>query len=1626
MGINSVKILPIMKYLFNLLLVFFALYVNSLVGQGLSSHVDEFSGALQTSENPITVSGPNGEAFPVVFGYSGNGIGVGQNASTIGLGWNLNVPQITRFVKGVPDDAYEQALISTSYDDAGNLDGERKVSVFYGPVYFNQFPDKGDGEGDVSTLPEDAYDIHVSRISRPSVTTFEQACEEFLNAGGAFKSAYEMIVAGSQDYHFEHRMDVFQTSTRLNNLVRLGIDFDDYFVNAPGLSGALEMKFFEVASLMEGYSKVEYYDYIGQPQEETFYDIDVTDFTGKPQFLFSGARGVNVTNAHIDQEEDRLQNILDYSTSSLITGHASKGFNSSNSSFTTNQELVNGFYVRYFTNEEIVAGLSVDEGFIEVPNYTRVSNKLIGAIQVTNPEGVTYHFSLPEYVYKEDHSSFLVNNNGEPSLLSSESKFYTPSATPNAPLYAKAWKLIAITGPNFIDENNNGLIDDSDQGYFIKFSYGLPYSESTSRATRIPISGLNYDIEAPPAVADLYQFEKTNSKVDYKKTGSFSKFDEDYFFLKKVETKTEAAIFSYGYRKDAQDENGIKPLPRLEQISLFPKPLASSFSGSTYDLAPPSGGGISSGQLYRKLSNGELSGSLKSVQLVQDYSLANGFTGNSGTTPVVGAGDVYNLANYNDPIEIPSSFNYTLDAGKLTLKSIESLYVDGAIDLGPKEFVYSSNNPDYNQNKIDNWGYYKSDASALFGNYTSAASAQNLDAWMLTKINHPNGTITEFSFEPNTYYNVAYAGDRKDIESSIPQFSYTVESAVESADYINSSGERVLEFEITLDGSAPTELLNTGLSKEFLVGLRFNGNCRAYIYPITGFSWLGTNGANAYQPYINQLSGTEILPSVYAFCSDCPESYVGTGVVYQNMLFGGSQFRQQQSNTTTYHNNLVSYSLVPGQPNKLIVELIEPIDFKEKYEYPGGGNPLKVSCEDCPNPSGNNSAYDYSQGFQSGYVTIRPWGIAYGGGIRVSKVEYKGLDEGENIQLEMVYSRGRATSVPDRFHPIAESQTRQAFKGMSHLSWTQRYVDYWPEFLYANRGSADPMIMAPMVYYENVEASTFVNQSLTNSRSTEYHGLDFINVRSKSRRVIKDLGPLNDYLTYIELEDHRHLFGMPHTIESVDAGRTIRTNFDYQIVSDVSEVFMMRSSEGVADFGSKEVITSTGSQTYYSWDNVSVDNFTTVYRTFKYNVSKKEVVDLFSGIVTREETPNSALNPLSNTYLESMVTNSVKGTISRIKMPSLAYESNPSLGSRYLDPVNQNQLSLTDRTLDLINDFESQSSFSNSIPVIGLDNVIIQDRILPNSTGIFLTSQSFSAFKIGDPLINRSSVTMIHANGAVAEGKDELSGIRSSARLASDGRLIVSASNSGYFSSFYQSFEDDFTSHTAPNSGQTIINVFPGGGHVFNAQNALSTDAHSGSHSLALPAGAGTTRFEYQVKGNFKDPVSGSTAAIGYQDKLLESGFYSLRFWVKVTDIADLDVDVQLTGTVLGSSYSQSNSASLTQDDVISTNSSDWQLLEYQFEVPEDFSLSDFKITIQNAGVSGEVVLVDDIMLRPITANIQAVLYDEYGRAEYEINGMNLYQRYEYDAMSRVIKVYQEFLQGEVLVNEKTYYHEKY
>ncbi len=133
--------------------------VESFEPVGTTEMVDLFSGDFNYNIPLLTVPGPNG-GYPINLAYHA-GIGMEQEASWVGLGWNINPGVINRQLRGLPDDFNGDMIkkstamkpqVTVGLDWSKELNEVEKIGFEFTPdvssqIYFNNYKGLGFGLG---------------------------------------------------------------------------------------------------------------------------------------------------------------------------------------------------------------------------------------------------------------------------------------------------------------------------------------------------------------------------------------------------------------------------------------------------------------------------------------------------------------------------------------------------------------------------------------------------------------------------------------------------------------------------------------------------------------------------------------------------------------------------------------------------------------------------------------------------------------------------------------------------------------------------------------------------------------------------------------------------------------------------------------------------------------------------------------------------------------------------------------------------------------------------------------------------------------------------------------------------------------------------------------------------------------------------------------------------------------------------------------------------------------------------------------------------------------------------------------------------------------------------------------
>ena len=320
-----------------------------------------------------------------------------------------------------------------------------------------------------------------------------------------------------------------------------------------------------------------------------------------------------------------------------------------------------------------------------------LSSSAIGGFNVTREDGQTFHYALP--VYNWGNFTYI-EDLADPDKIT--------RITQNDP-FAKTWLITAITGPDYIDRNSNGMVDSGDWGKWIKFNY----AKTDDYKWRMPYTG---------EIVTSDNLSKT-----------FSEGYRQSYFLNSIQTRTHTALFAKGTRLDARSA-GKHPL-RLDEVILLR-------NGDYQALITPTGQGGQGIDADQAIMTTDLAAKAAFLDPVTIRKIRLGY-------------------NYELCQNTPNSLE--ANKGKLTLKTVNLGGRNGSILFPDYKFSYASN-PDYHKDKWDGWGMYYSAGTSAVNSHQAPFGNQDGVAWSLTNIRTPLGSEIEIQYERDEYHSVADRG----------------------------------------------------------------------------------------------------------------------------------------------------------------------------------------------------------------------------------------------------------------------------------------------------------------------------------------------------------------------------------------------------------------------------------------------------------------------------------------------------------------------------------------------------------------------------------------------------------------------------------------------------------------------------------------------------------------------------------------------------------------------------------------------------------------------------------------------------------------------------------------------------
>jgi len=413
-----------------------------------------------------------------------------------------------------------------------------------------------------------------------------------------------------------------------------------------------------------------------------------------------------------------------------------------------NNKLAHGKHIEWFTNADVYNNSAAAKGFINTHQpFIRTWSALrpimaeqIAGFSVTNEDGYTYHYAIPVYNKNE---TFLSKDGATKYIVS------------NPNYYATSWLLTGITGSDFVDRANNGIIDDNDWGYWVKFDYGQFAS--------------NYQWRNP-----YWGYDKgTTCKIGVKET----------YYLDKITTRTHTALFVKSYKSDGKsfyetdgclNDFGHNPVDFYYPSSSLKLNDIYVLANADYQALTTSNGPYQLSLANSSAENNTVRNSDTYSNVLDNYDIAR-------TGSILSFLSAYQIQqihfNYDNNLLCKKTYNSfdfdgsgyppTNDAvtppantsvlkGKLALRSVEFFGKNHTRTMPSYVFTYGNEfsqiqNPDYHPAKWDTYGMYKS--GGIVGG--SMHNCENKgDQWCLTNILTPLGGEIEVEYERDTYTSV--------------------------------------------------------------------------------------------------------------------------------------------------------------------------------------------------------------------------------------------------------------------------------------------------------------------------------------------------------------------------------------------------------------------------------------------------------------------------------------------------------------------------------------------------------------------------------------------------------------------------------------------------------------------------------------------------------------------------------------------------------------------------------------------------------------------------------------------------------------------------------------------------------
>ncbi|MNG81703.1 hypothetical protein D3C79_403600 [compost metagenome] len=1213
-------------------------------------------------------------------------------------------------------------------------------------------------------------------------------------------------------------------------------------------------------------------------------------------------------------------------------------------------ELAASKFVKYFTNDEIRNGSAKTKGFIDVgattKGFSRITNNSdVGSVKATKGGSQIGGFMVTNESGITYHYALPVYSYAEYSFNYTLNGGYKSTSTDRKEPYAYTWMLTAVTGPDYVDRNGNGQVDATDWGYWVALDYG---KWTNDYVWRTPAEGMDVDLDQ-----------------DYR---MYTLGKKQLFYLNRLRTRTHTAIFEKEVRLDGKGSDS-----------------------KVFDIKSTANTGIFNGQSGQSLR-------LNRIYLLNNAD-ANRFKEDSGKALFARSNDLYD--NVFDSFDVstigkdllesksirvidfgysyllskktPNSFNIQnpdAKTGKLTLDGVQFRGKKGVELLPITQFSYEDSKKLPLQGTIVSYREFKTSANLETGTMIESLGDEPRYYGMITKVGRDRNGENIYTLT-NGNNLIGESGDTLNFQTT------------KNPDYCKTCQDIWGYYKGDIDYSVL--ILNEDLAKRVTINSSKGVDAwslRSISSP-TGSRIELDYESNEFQKAIfekkfsvqvknfKKLSDNKFSVELIGGIQDVMDNYaIGAAIdgVFLETSISAINTKYQSVLQSTKVNPQCYFGGRDGTSDRII------LNFKKILDIPN--SPMPVTELFYGNIRLENSPL-----------------LNYGGGIRVKNV--KNIDVNNvTYQTDYLYRTGNVSNGVTSYLPNNMETgyfNNLSVEGYKVLFKNALNRDFNNILKYARE------IPGPGVMYRNVRIQNKVVKPNGDSQNEGYteNYYRILDEQMINRVVMQNVDWGKGYVHAVNLRisDFTTNIGDLLGIKYFDAeGKLIKHTKNSYLYDEAARSGDLRTNYRDllgSRFASQGLITERFAEARY--------HFAKTYsnRTNIVMAAREQYPSILLSTTTQdfanqsmESTENLGFDFYNGQPNKVLKKDSYGNRF--LSETGFAYQQYAEMGNRLSNINNKNMLSQVFSQVSYKVDNSntkvgvvsgSKTVWSKDVNVLMPNGTVIKQNTAAN--GQVWRKQREEVLEIPDQygtsgvlpiaqftLSNGywklvSGISMYNVYSKALEDYDRNNNYSANRYGYNNGKIVAGANFAKYGELAFSGAEDELM-------GTAVA------GEVSKGQGTVSTGAfHTGSKSLSLAAGA--TGFEYNV------PIANLTS----------KRTYVASVWVRNVTNGKVTLYYDIDGVAIAAPL---NSAQSTKKSGV------WNLVNVEIPISGGTQL---KVYVKNEGTVAS--FVDDFRFHPKNTSATAYVYDSFsGELTYILDHLNLYTRFEYDAMGRLVRTYKE------------------